>query len=99
MIAGHLDGSAGQPAAFWSLARLRPGDGIVVTTADGRALQFRVTMVARYDRTSVPLVRVFGPAPAAHLNLITCAGRYLGSQRGYQERLVVYSTLVSAGPG
>ena len=99
VIAGHLDGSAGQPAAFWSIARLRPGDGIVVTTADGRALQFRVTMVARYDRTSVPLVSVFGPAPAAHLNLITCAGRYLRSQGGYQERLVVYSTLVGAGPG
>ncbi len=96
VITGHLDGNAGQPAAFWLLGDLRMGDPIFVTTADSRAMQFIVTKVGRYDRTSFPLLSVFGPSGQAHLNLITCAGPYLGSDGGYRDRLVVFTTLIGA---
>ena len=95
VIAGHLDGSSGQPAAFWELHRLRPGDRITVTTAIGSELQFVVTRLAQYRQAATPLVSVFGPSTQAHLNLITCAGPLLGGVAGYRDRLVVYSTLVS----
>jgi hypothetical protein len=93
VIDGHLDGRAGQPAAFWSLGELRAGDVIYVTMGDGRQMQFAVTRVARYQRGSVPLVNVFGPSHQAHLNLITCAGPYLGRDGGYRDRLVVFTAL------
>lgn len=95
VITGHLDGIAGQPAAFWSLGRLRSGDSIFVMTADGHQLQFVVTRVASYDRLDLPLLSVFGPSRDAHLNLITCAGPYQRRAGGYQDRLVVFTTLVA----
>ena len=94
VITGHLDGSHGQPAAFWSLRRLRSGDAIMVTNALGVELHFVVVSVARYDSVNIPLVRVFGPSHEAHLNLITCAGPYVRGDGGYLDRLVVYAQLV-----
>jgi len=94
VITGHLDGSYGQPAAFWSLRRLRSGDAIMVTNALGVELHFVVVSVGRYDRVNIPLVRVFGPSHEAHLNLITCAGPYVRGDGGYLDRLVVYAQLV-----
>ena len=98
VIAGHLDGVRGEPAAFWSLGRLRSGDAIIVTTVGGAQLRFVVVRIARYDRQLVPLVAVFGPTTQANLNLLTCAGPYLRDQRTYRERLVVYTHLVEESP-
>src|SRR5438876_4185268 len=86
VIAGHLDASSGQPAAFWTLGRLRSGDAIVVTTAAGTRLHFAVVRIGRYDRQAVPLVGVFGPSKQANLNLLTCAGPYLRDLRTYRDR-------------
>ncbi len=94
VIAGHLDGTRGQPAAFWGLGRLRSGDAITVITAAGTQLRFAVVRVGRYDRQAVPLVAVFGPSNQANLNLLTCAGPYLQDQQTYRERLVVYTRLI-----
>jgi Sortase domain len=95
VLAGHLDGYAGQPAAFWLLGALKSGDRITVTTASGAVRIFIVTRVMRYDSARIPLLSVFGPGRQANLNLITCAGPYVRSDGGYRDRLVVYSTLLS----
>jgi sortase (surface protein transpeptidase) len=95
VMTGHLDDGAGQPAAFWTLNRLRRGDTILVTTATGAELRFVVLRVGRYDRHEVPLVALFGPSREANLNLVTCAGPYLRSERSYRDRLVIYTRLVS----
>jgi len=94
VIAGHLDGITGKPAAFWSLGRLRSGDAIIVTTASGTQLRFAVVRIGRYDREAVPLVAVFGPSKEANLNVLTCAGPYLHDLHTYRDRLVVYTRLV-----
>jgi sortase (surface protein transpeptidase) len=94
VIAGHLDGANGQPAAFWELGRLRSSDAISVITARGTQLRFAVVRIGRYDRQAVPLVAVFGPSNQANLNLLTCAGPYLQDQQTYRDRLVVYTHLV-----
>ena len=93
VIGGHLDGNSGEPAAFWGLNRLRPGDAIIVTTATGTQLRFGVVRIGQYQRQAVPLVAVFGPSREPHLNLITCAGPYLKGDRTYRDRLVVYARL------
>jgi hypothetical protein len=96
VIDGHLDSAAGRPAAFWSLGDLRAGDRIIVTTADGTALQFIALRIARYDRLAMPLPAIFGPSIGAHLNLITCAGSYVARDHTYQQRLVVYAELATS---
>ena len=95
VIAGHVDRVGGDPAIFWSLSTLKPGNKIFVTTLQGKTLQFVVNRVVRYaanaPNTTV-LNAVFGPGTGHHLNLITCSGVWTG--HGYDERLVVFTTQV-----
>src|SRR5438552_9014011 len=95
VIGRHLDGKTGEPAAFWALGRLRPGDAIIVTKTDGTYLRFSVVRIGQYQRQAVPLLAVFGPSTEPHLNLITCAGPYLKDHRTYRDRLVVYTRLAA----
>ncbi len=96
VIAGHVDRVGGDPAIFWSLGTLRPGDKVFVTSLQGKQLQFVVNRVVRYP-TNAPstgvLNAVFGPSTGHHLNLITCSGVWTG--HGYDERLVVFTTQIA----
>jgi hypothetical protein len=75
---------------FWSLARLRAGDEVDVTTQDGEVLAFFVVASLRIpadaDAGSYGLFDTGGPA---RLTLITCAGEWSAAQRRYLERLAV----------
>ena len=95
VIAGHVDRVGGDPAIFWSLSTLKPGDTIFVTIQQGNTLQFVVNRVVRYAANAPSndvLNAVFGPSTGHHLNLITCSGVWTG--RGYDERLVVFTTQI-----
>jgi Sortase domain len=99
VIAGHVNRPDGSPSAFTYLDNLRVGDSIEIQTAGGQTLVFRVTEKATpsaYVRSSndPTMGRIFGPALAPHLNLITCWGQWDGKE--YNQRLVIYSTLVRA---
>jgi hypothetical protein len=95
VIAGHVNRVGGDPAVFWSLGQLQPGDIITVVSHDGSAFRYQVDRVVRYP-ASYPsqeaINAVFGPTSAHHLNLITCSGVWTGN--GYDERLVVFTTQV-----
>jgi len=96
VIAGHVDRVGGDPAIFWSLSTLKPGDKIFVTPLKGSQLQFVVTHVVRFPANAPSddvLNAVFGPSTEHNLNLITCSGVWTG--HGYDERLVVFTTQVS----
>jgi hypothetical protein len=95
VIAGHVDRVGGDPAIFWSLSSMVPGDQISVVTAQGRTLQFVVNRVVNYPATAPSqnvIDAVFGPTTEHHLNLITCSGVW--TSNGYDQRLVVFSTQV-----
>jgi hypothetical protein len=97
VIAGHVDRVGGDPAIFWYLDTLHPGDKVEVITHGGQTLQFVVDRIVHYPVNApgaAVLNSVFGPTPAHHLNLITCSGLWTGT--GYDERLVVYTTQVGA---
>jgi Sortase domain len=99
VIAGHVNRPDGSPSTFTYLDNLRVGDSIEVQTAGGQTLIFRVTEKATpsayVHRSNDPTMgRIFGPALAPHLNLITCWGQWDG--KDYNQRLVIYSTLVRA---
>lgn len=93
VMSGHRDSARGAPAVFWNLGKLRPGDRLYVTDADGDELAFVVTEVAAYPLASFPGFRVFASADARALNLITCAGTFVPRRGMYDQRLVVYTRL------
>ncbi len=93
VIAGHVDRVGGDPAVFWSLSNLQPGDTVTVLTNGGTAIHYTVNQVVKYPvsySSQNAINAVFGPTTGHHLNLITCSGVWTGS--GYDERLVVFTT-------
>ncbi len=95
-ITGHLDDTHGQPAVFWRLKELRPGDEIRVQDADGTSHVYEVNESRPFPVGEFPRMQVFGPTDAAHLNIYTCHGRFVRPS-GYTERWIVFSTLKGGG--
>lgn len=93
VLAGHLDSKTG-PAIFWRLKELQPGDEIIVAADDGKERRFVVRELENYPYDQAPLERIFGPTESIGLNLITCIGTFDRRSQNYDQRLVVYTTLV-----
>lgn len=94
VIDGHLDRPGGYPAVFWDLNKVQVGEIIMVVDAQGKTLHFRVTRTASYPPLEAPLQEIFGDTGGTYLNLITCAGTWVASQKQTTLRLVVYATLI-----
>jgi sortase (surface protein transpeptidase) len=94
VMAGHLDSKTG-PAIFWRLKELRPGDEIAVLGDDGAERRFAVRMTESYPYDRAPLDRIFSPGDQVGLSLITCGGSFDRRAQNYDQRLVVYATLVA----
>lgn len=96
LVVGHVDDRTG-PAVFFLLAKLRPGDPIDVTRADGRTAHFTVDAVALYPKKHFPSRQVYGTRPGPpQLRLLTCGGRY-SARTGYVANTVVYAHLTLTG--
>lgn len=95
VIAGHLDSKTG-PAVFYRLGDLQPGDEIIVITHDGEELRFAVDGAQRFESATAPVADIFGASSGRHLNLITCEGNFDTNAGQYDERLVVFTTLISS---
>lgn len=95
VIAGHVNRVGGDPAVFWGLGSLQPGDMVSVVTQDGSVINYAVDKVVVYPANypgQDAFNAVFGPTTEHHLNLITCSGVWTGN--GYDQRLVVLTTQV-----
>jgi hypothetical protein len=95
VIDGHLDGKNVKEAVFYDLGKLQPGDLVDVIDASGTMLQFRVVRLATYAYNATTTDIFSGDASKVDLNLITCAGDWLKSQKLYNERVVVFTELVT----
>jgi hypothetical protein len=96
VVAGHVDKVGGDPAVFWSLSALKKGDVIVVITQEQKELRFGAERVVSYpaDTSNKDVLdTVFGASTEHHLNLITCNGSW--TDQGYDQRLVVFTTLMN----
>lgn len=96
VIAGHVNRVGGDPAVFWGLGSLQPGDMVSVVTQDGNVINYKVDRVVVYPANypgQDAFNAVFGPTTQHHLNLITCSGVWTGN--GYDQRLVVLTTQVN----
>lgn len=95
LIDGHVDNALALPGVFKHLNEVKVGDDIYVVRNDGRKLHFQVTAIQSYPYDSAPLETILKSSDnKSHLNLITCIGDWDSENHTYNERLVVYSTLV-----
>ena len=95
VIAGHVDNGLALPGVFKHLDELKIGDDVYVERKDGTELHFKVTEIQKYPYRNVPLKTLFSRRDLPRLNLITCGGTWVPGERSYDERLVVYTELVS----
>jgi LPXTG-site transpeptidase (sortase) family protein len=95
VMAGHLD-STTDKAVFWDLNKLKKGDQVIVKDDDGSQLTFAVVGSEVYPFDNAPLQKIFGPSGVPMLNLVTCDGTWDKAAKNYNERLVVYTQLISS---
>ncbi len=96
VIDGHLDGKHTPRAVFFDLGKLNPGDSVNVTDKNGNTFQFSVVAVKAYDYNASTSDIFSSNDSKAHLNLITCAGDWIKSQKLYDKRIIVFTDLVAA---
>lgn len=95
VMVGHVDTRTG-PAVFHKLADVRPGAKIEVTRRDRSVAVFEVNTVESFDKAAIPADRVYGDFTRPGLRLITCGGRWVGGETGYEDNVIVFASLVSA---
>lgn len=94
VMAGHVDNGLSLSGVFKHLENIKAGDDVYVMRNDGLKLHFVVNNVVSYPYTDVPAEIIFGSQEGKFLNLITCVGEWVPGQKTYNQRLIVYTTLV-----
>lgn len=95
VIAGHVTWKQ-EPAVFFDLGALRPGQRVHLRRADGRTAVFAITEIQDYPKEDFPTARVYRPVNRPVLRLITCGGHYDADQDSYSANVVAYGTLVAS---
>jgi sortase (surface protein transpeptidase) len=95
VIDGHLDGKYVPKAVFYDLGRLKQGDMVMVVDQKGKTWQFQVIASEAYPYDASTTNIFAGGDSKARLNLITCAGDWIKSQGLYNQRVVVFTELVT----
>lgn len=97
VIDGHLNTDDG-PGVFWDLHKIEVGDIVSVIDEKSVVRMFKVLEKVVYPVNDAPMLDIFGDADGAHLNLITCAGKWNTALDHYEDRLVIYADLVEGQP-
>jgi len=94
IISGHSGiWKDGTHSIFDNLKTLIVGDIVKVRDDAGVERSFRIKKMAIYDKdASVP--ELFQKSDRAYVNIITCYGTWLPSQKTYDRRLIVYTELI-----
>ncbi|HVF19190.1 MAG TPA: class F sortase [Mycobacteriales bacterium] len=97
IVAGHVDW-AGRDGVFHDLHRLKPGDEVAVTRADGSTATFHVERVEQLRKDRFPTDVVYGDIDHAGLRLITCGGTFDPHARSYVDNVIAFARLVRTSP-
>jgi Sortase domain len=95
IMVGHVDTRTG-PAVFHRLRDVRPGARIEITRRDRSVAVFEVNTIESFDKSALPVERVYGDFSRPGLRLITCGGRWVGGDTGYADNVIVFASLVAA---
>ena len=91
VLIGHID-SDSDPAVFFRLRQLRPGDQILIGQADGTTSRFLVGRLEQHPKTALPTSRIWTTATRPLLRLITCGGSFNHATHHYRDNLIVYAS-------
>ncbi|MDB5165995.1 MAG: hypothetical protein JWM37_67 [Candidatus Saccharibacteria bacterium] len=96
-IYGHVS-SWKADGIFFNLKKLVPGDKIVITKGDASTLTYQVVSAKIYPYNRVDMKQVLAPInpQVPGLNLMTCTGQIIKDTSEFNERLVVFTSLVSS---
>jgi len=96
-IYGHVS-SWTADGVFYSLKKLKAGDTVTITRGDNTKYTYQVIKSAVYPYNDVPMNTVLAPVNAnvPGLNLMTCTGQVIKGTSEFNERLVVYTSLVGS---
>lgn len=81
----------GTPAVFNDLAKLQTGDEIYVKDSNGSTTTFIVRDFKTYGPNDEATDIFISSDGQAHLNLITCGGKFNKVSKSYPSRLVIFS--------
>jgi sortase (surface protein transpeptidase) len=90
VILGHVDSHTG-PGVFIGLARVRVGTAVRVDRADGSAVTFRITQVAKVPKVRFPTDLVYAPTLDPTLRLVTCGGSFDHTRGSYRDNVIAYA--------
>ncbi|MCM2412190.1 class F sortase [Streptomyces sp. RKAG290] len=91
VLIGHFDTAEG-PAVLKNVAKIRVGDRITVTRADGSDAVFAVRRLQQVDKGAFPTDEVYGDTAGPELRLITCGGDLKGGHR--PDNIIAFANLV-----
>ncbi len=91
VVDGHVDWYNGGGAVFANLDKLKAGDKIMVSDANGSTVTFSVRDSLRYDPSADATAVFISNDGSSHLNLITCDGVWDKQAKQYSKRLVVFA--------
>ena len=80
---------------FFELGKLRPGDRVSISRADGSVAVFVVDGVHRYAKDDFPTKLVYGDIDHAGLRILTCGGAFDSATGHYLDNVVVFASLVN----
>ncbi|MFF3679729.1 class F sortase [Streptomyces sp. NPDC002120] len=91
VLIGHFDTARG-PAVLKDVARVRAGEEITVSRADGSTAVFRVRELEQVDKKAFPTAKVYGDTTHPELRVITCGGEIKDGHR--PDNIILYADLV-----
>ncbi|MEV7197737.1 class F sortase [Streptomyces sp. NPDC093510] len=94
LLVGHVDTET-EPAVFYDLSAMRPGEHIEVARDDGTFAEFTVDDVQVVTRERFDAKKAYGPHEKgrAELRLITCGGVFDKTARTYTANVIVSAYL------
>ncbi|GAA0215650.1 hypothetical protein GCM10010492_11830 [Saccharothrix mutabilis subsp. mutabilis] len=96
VLAGHVNWK-GLTGPFDELWRAAPGREVTVVDTAGNVFKYAVSEVhtVRKDELPTRAVELFGPRGGHRLGLVTCGGRWVGGEQGYEANQVVVAKPVT----
>jgi len=96
-IYGHVSSWTAN-GIFYNLKKLQPGDDITITRGDNQIFTYQVITIKIYPYMNVDMSAVLSPIKPTlpGLNLMTCTGQVIAGTSEFNERLVVFTSLVSS---
>ena len=88
VIAGHVDSATAGAGAYFPLKQAKPGEIVVLTSADGRTKSYRVVSVNRMLKANLPTY-IWSQTAPNRLFVVTCGGPFDPVTRHYRDNIVL----------